>query len=102
MLHIGVQYSHAVADDDVTIGLGIEMVLFGSKIENRFRIALASCVCVCPPLLALFEWVLLKIYFVKQTERTTERVGRKGPRPGGAGPSVRIHCVAIILSIAVP
>lgn len=49
MLHIGVQYSHAVADDDVTIGLGIGIVLFGSKIENRFRIALNVCVrlCVC-------------------------------------------------------
>lgn len=47
MLHIGVQYSQAVSDDDVTIGLGIGIVLFGSKIENRFRIALNVCVRVC-------------------------------------------------------
>lgn len=47
MLHIGVQYSQAVADDDVTIGLGIGIVLFGSKIENRFRVALNVCVRVC-------------------------------------------------------
>lgn len=84
MLHIGVQYSHAVADDDVTIGLGIEMVLFGSKIENRFRIALASCVCVSA-IVGAFRVGFIENLFC-ETDGKNHRTGReKGAQTWGSG-----------------